>query len=365
MKKLLLFPLLFLSLISTPCLSETMDELVKRDGIYYKKSTDTLFTGAVTGTWQGRFENGVKIGEWAFYHDNGQLHSKGSFRNGVHIGEWIFYHDNGQLWKKVTFKNGVKEGELVGYHDNGRFSGKITHKNGLLDGEMILYHRNGRLHSKVSYKNGVMEGEFVGYHDNGRLKSKSSYKNGVMEGESVIYYDNGQLSSKGSYKNGVMEGESVSYHKNGQLEIKGSFKNGEPEGEWVHYHDNGTVNKKGTGTFKSNGMAEWLKYAGNDEETHYYMPESIRILDDKAKVWALVDFKSVKTLDTYRYLSGKVQHQFDCQEEQSKLLYSAFYSENMGEGDVVLQVNLLPHANWAPIMPETMLELLFKRACSR
>ena len=269
MKTLLLFPLLFLSLISTPCLSETMDELVKRDGIYYKKSTDTLFTGAVTGTWQGRFENGVKIGEWVFYHDNGRLHSKGSFRNGVKIGEWIFYHDNGQLWKKVTLKNGV------------------------------------------------------------------------------------------------MEGESVSYHRNGQLEIKGSFKNGELEGESVLYHDNGTVNKKGTGTFKSNGMAEWLKYAGNDEETHYYMPESIRILDDKAKVWALVDFKSVKTLDTYRYLSGKVQHQFDCQEEQSKLLYSTFYSENMGEGDVVLQVNLLPHANWAPIIPETMLELLYKRACSR
>ena len=110
MKKLFLLPLLFLSLISTPCLSETMDELVKRDGIYYKKSTDTLFTGAVTGTWQGRFENGVKIGEWAFYHDNGQVYGKGSYKNGKKEDEWVDYRRDGAVdsERSGTFRDGKK-----------------------------------------------------------------------------------------------------------------------------------------------------------------------------------------------------------------------------------------------------------------
>ena len=88
MKKLFLLPLLLLSLISTPCLSETMGDLVKRDGIYYKKFTETPFTGKVTGRFQGRLENGKKEGEWVKYH-NTKIFSKGSYKNGKKEGEWV------------------------------------------------------------------------------------------------------------------------------------------------------------------------------------------------------------------------------------------------------------------------------------
>ena len=73
MKKLFLLPILLLSLISTPCLSETMSDLVERDGLYYKKFTETPFTGEITGGVQGNYKNGKKEGEWVHYHDNGQL----------------------------------------------------------------------------------------------------------------------------------------------------------------------------------------------------------------------------------------------------------------------------------------------------
>ena len=73
MKKLILFPLLFLSPISTPCLSETIDDLVYRDGNWYKKFTETLFTGKITEKEQGKIKNGKRKNEWFFYYDNGQL----------------------------------------------------------------------------------------------------------------------------------------------------------------------------------------------------------------------------------------------------------------------------------------------------
>ena len=45
MKPLLTLPLLLLSLISFPSWSETVDELVLRDGIYCKKFSDMATTG--------------------------------------------------------------------------------------------------------------------------------------------------------------------------------------------------------------------------------------------------------------------------------------------------------------------------------
>ena len=80
MKTLLLFPILFLSLISTPCFSETISELVKRDGLYYEKLSKTPFTGKVTGKEQGKIKDGKKEGEWVGYWSNGQLMSKVSFK---------------------------------------------------------------------------------------------------------------------------------------------------------------------------------------------------------------------------------------------------------------------------------------------
>jgi len=111
MKTLFLFPILFLSLISTPCFSETMGELVKRDGLYYEKSSKTPFTGKVTGKEQGNINDGKKEGEWVGYWSNGQLMSKVSFKNGKEEGEWIIYYSNGQVREKGIYKNGVMKGE--------------------------------------------------------------------------------------------------------------------------------------------------------------------------------------------------------------------------------------------------------------
>ena len=138
MKKLFLLPILFLSLISTPCLSKTsVSDLVERDGIYYKKFTETLFSGEITGKVQGNYKRGKKEGEWVSYDDNGQLSGKGSFKNGKRDGAWVKYHDNGQLKNKGSYKNGKREGDWVGYHDNGNVSYRGSYKNGKKEGEWV------------------------------------------------------------------------------------------------------------------------------------------------------------------------------------------------------------------------------------
>ena len=64
--------ILFLSLLSSPSWSETLtiDDLVERDNLYYKKFSDDPFTGEVIGKKKGKFINGKKEGTWLQFHEN-------------------------------------------------------------------------------------------------------------------------------------------------------------------------------------------------------------------------------------------------------------------------------------------------------
>jgi len=69
------FTLLTSLLVLSPnvVLSEIMDDLVKREGLYYKKFSDVPFSGKTTGIIQSSFKNGKKEGANLNYHENGQV----------------------------------------------------------------------------------------------------------------------------------------------------------------------------------------------------------------------------------------------------------------------------------------------------
>jgi hypothetical protein len=109
--KRILAPILLLTLLF-PSLAYgvTMDDLVYRDGIHYKKFSTVPFTGKVTGKSQGSLKNGKWDGPWVRYHENGELAVEGSFRDGEFDGPWVSYEEDGtiNLGLTGTFKNGVK-----------------------------------------------------------------------------------------------------------------------------------------------------------------------------------------------------------------------------------------------------------------
>ena len=76
----ILLPLCLLLPITT--LGETMDDLVERDGLYYKNFTDVPFTGNLTGKTQGTIRNGKKERLWVYHWNNGQLWKKETYKDG-------------------------------------------------------------------------------------------------------------------------------------------------------------------------------------------------------------------------------------------------------------------------------------------
>ena len=135
----------------------TMNDLVEREGIYYKKFSDVPFTGKVTGKSQGTFRHGKKDGPWVGYWANGQLWVKETFKDGILDGPWVLYYDNGQLETKGNYKNGKWDGPWIGYRRSGRLYWKGDYKNELKEGPWVFYHKDGTVneHPSGNYKNGV------------------------------------------------------------------------------------------------------------------------------------------------------------------------------------------------------------------
>jgi hypothetical protein len=124
----LLAPILLLTLLF-PALAQggevEFDDLVKRDGIYYKKFTDVPFTGKATGEEQGSVRNGKRIGPWIGYSE-GKLQYKGTYKDSKRGGHWVVYYENGQLAFKGTYKDGNWDGPWVTYNKDGTVNKKNT-----------------------------------------------------------------------------------------------------------------------------------------------------------------------------------------------------------------------------------------------
>ena len=100
MKHILTSVVLIVLLFPALALGETVkdEDLVYREGLYYKKFATVPFTGKVTGGIKGSFKEGKQDGPWVYYHENGQLWKIATYKDGKRDGAWVSYWDNGQLW---------------------------------------------------------------------------------------------------------------------------------------------------------------------------------------------------------------------------------------------------------------------------
>lgn len=124
--------LLILLCLSPKGFAASLDDLVRRENLFYKKFTDEPFTGELDkGLTRGSIKNGHFVGSHITYHDNGQLMMKGSFnKNGQMDGLWEVYHENGQLFSKGEYRNGKSEGYWESYLPDGTVMSTGTYRNG-------------------------------------------------------------------------------------------------------------------------------------------------------------------------------------------------------------------------------------------
>jgi antitoxin component YwqK of YwqJK toxin-antitoxin module len=143
-------------------------DLEVRDGLYYEKSKNVLFTGEMNGKELGKIIKGKKEGEWLEYWDNGQLYSRKNYKDGKYDGKYSSYYES------------KKDGELLDYYESGVLNWKETFKKGIIEGQSLIYFETGTLWYNTNFKNGKRHGEYLKYNSNGKLIEKKFYKEGVL-----------------------------------------------------------------------------------------------------------------------------------------------------------------------------------------
>ena len=190
-----------------PSLSETLtiDDIVGRNDLFYKKYTKVPFTGWISGEQKGEFKDGKRIGEWFVYHMNGQVYRKKNYKAGKLDGYWEECNDSGQLIAKENYKAGKKDGLWERYDRYGWLEEKGNYKAGKKDGFWERYYKFcGRLEEKGNYKAGKKDGLWERYDKyGGWLEEKGNYiagkKDGLWERYSSL---DGKLIEKANYKDG-------------------------------------------------------------------------------------------------------------------------------------------------------------------
>tara|TARA_Y100001933_G_C18734443_1_gene453104 strand:+ start:224 stop:694 length:471 start_codon:yes stop_codon:yes gene_type:complete len=128
-----------------------INDLVKRDGLYYKKFSDEPFTGNVVGLprgescceGRGRVVNGKREGRWTFWYENGQLLSRINHKNGKREGLYERYYESGQVKVREYYKNGEWDGLYEWYYESGQLEMRGHHSNGKRVGKEEYYNEDG------------------------------------------------------------------------------------------------------------------------------------------------------------------------------------------------------------------------------
>ena len=112
-------------------------------------------------------------------------------------------------------------------------------------------------------------------------------------------------------------------------------------------------------------MAEWslVDESADGSVTIYADFDTIQKTEDNVKMWSLGDFKAVKEFSGIEFLSSKYQKEYDCKQEQARMLVFTLFSGNMGEGQVV-------HSNsdpddWVLVAPGSVAKTLWEIACGK
>lgn len=122
--------------------------------------------------------------------------------------------------------------------------------------------------------------------------------------------------------------------------------------------------EKGLWKIACSAPKEWVDVVDSDDNgTIYVNPSSVRKNGNKVKMWSLTDFKTAQKTSFGSVMSIKTQDEFNCEEEQVRVIFSYDYSKNMAKGEVLYTQTAT--LNWMPVAPDSAGSELLGIACGK
>lgn len=156
-----------------------------------------------------------------FFHENGQLGTKGHFINGKQNGLWEWWYENGQKKDEATIKQGIYIGQRKHWFENGSLK-QVE----IISGECL---------------GECCDGQVINYYENGQIEDESTRINGQTIGQYVYYYDNGQKMKEVYFSASIKDGKYCEWYKDGTKWVEGSYKADERDSVWTWFTTTGTI----------------------------------------------------------------------------------------------------------------------------
>ncbi len=111
-------------------------------------------------------------------------------------------------------------------------------------------------------------------------------------------------------------------------------------------------------------LAGWESIGGSDSQTAYADLTTIRRNGDQVKLWSLYDYQVAKmSTDGKPYLSMRTLEEYDCKEDQMRLLTVSAHAGQMAAGEIV--ASDFDAKKWQPVAPGSIAAALLKIACGK
>ena len=198
-----------------------------------------------------------RVGNWVFYHDNGNIKAEGSFVNGWSNGEYKEYYENRQLKLQAYYDKGERIGKWLYYYQNGQLQKTVIYKDSI---EQIIdfFLENG----EQTLSNGA--GYTLEKIDNDSIIK--NYNNYLLHGKATEYTFNGynyEIREEVNYDKGKNHGELKYYNNTGsndkeRLSTLRHFYQDELHGYDLHFYDGKITEKAYFIHGKEHGIAKWF-----------------------------------------------------------------------------------------------------------
>ena len=200
------------------------------------------------------YENGQKVGEgitsmdgqkngwWKEFDGFGNLMAEGEYQEDLRVGEWSFYRDSGELEQQGVFIHGEFDGTWTWWYPGGDVHRLENYRRGVLDGEFLELDTMGNPIVKGGYTNGFKDGYWIVEVQD--YVEQGEYIEGMKHGMWQHIYPDNSLQYEGEWKFDQPIGKHKMWHANGVLKEVGVYQNGLKHKKWKEFNLDGSIHRQ-------------------------------------------------------------------------------------------------------------------------
>lgn len=111
--------------------------------------------------------------------------------------------------------------------------------------------------------------------------------------------------------------------------------------------------------------AEWSSIGKTVAGSHYLDWDTLRIIGNEHRVWALQNYESTQNMAGYELLSAITLYAIDCREERIRILQSTGYSDYDGRGETALKTTPPGGSEWTYATPGSISATIVRTVCRK